>query len=236
MFAIFTAENFRKATHDPIAAFLYLLWINRSFSQAWEDLILNWLTQKSEGVYIDIWANHPIRGNNTYLFYKKWWRGISVEPHKWLMKVINNKRPEDINLQIGIGKTEWALEFYVFDGHAMSTCDTETVKRYTAAWQHVVDSYTVPIWTLERLCDTYIKDKKIDILSVDVEGWDMNVLESNNWDKYRPIYIILETVEYGRNWRGTWIKQTEAFDIYLGSKGYKMAAETGINTIYKLQD
>jgi hypothetical protein len=57
----------------------------------------------------------------------------------------------------------------------------------------------VPIWTLEKIFDTYVKDKQIDILSVDVEGWDMDVLESNNWEKYRPSYIILETVEYAKN-------------------------------------
>jgi hypothetical protein len=51
---------------------------------------------------------------------------------------------------------------------------------------------------LEKICDTYVKNKKIDILSIDVEGWDMDVLESNNWNKYKPNYIIVETVEYAK--------------------------------------
>jgi len=46
----------------------------------------------------------------------------------------------------------------------------------------------------------------------------MDVLESNNWDKYRPTYIILETVEYGKNGKLTWIKQNDIFDPYLVSK------------------
>lgn len=69
--------------------------------------------------------------------------------------------------------------------------------------------------TLEKICDIYVKDKQIDILSIDVEGLDMAVLESNNWEKYRPTYIIVETVE---NSKDGWMKQSEIFDPYLQSK------------------
>jgi hypothetical protein len=52
---------------------------------------------------------------------------------------------------------------------------------------------------LEKICDTYAKNKHVDILSVDVEGLDMDVLESNNRNKYRPTYIIIETVEHSKD-------------------------------------
>lgn len=61
----------------------------------------------------------------------------------------------------------------------------------------------------------------------------MDVLDSNNWDKYRPRFIILETVEYGSNGLYTWTKQNDIFDPYLKGKGYSVIAETGVNTIYK---
>jgi hypothetical protein len=58
----------------------------------------------------------------------------------------------------------------------------------------------------------------------------MDVLESNNRNKYRPTYIIIETVEHSKDWR---IKQNDIFDPYLKSKWYVVVWETGANTIYK---
>ncbi len=98
-----------------------------------------------------------------------------------MIQKFSSIRPEDKNLQLGIGKEKWELEFYIFNEHQMCTCDSVTAKRYADAWYKIVDSYKVPIVTLENLCELYAQDKQIDILSVDVEGFDMDVLESNNW-------------------------------------------------------
>jgi FkbM family methyltransferase len=224
-------DNYKKAISDPLAGILFLLWVNRYFSQAWEDIIIDWLTHKNKWLYVDIWANHPINGNNTYLLYNKWWRGINIEPNRKMIKKFQSTRSRDINLQIAIGPSNNDLTFYVFNEHQMCTCDIETVKRYQEAWFKIIDKYSVPVWTLERLFDTHALDKEIDVLSVDVEWWDMDVLESNNWDKYKPSYIILETVEYSKDW---WKKLNDVFDKYLKDKWYWVIAQTAINTIYKL--
>lgn len=222
-------------TLNEYCRYHYLWIVQLSHSSTGEDVILDWIMKKKHWFYIDIWWYDPMYWNNTYLFYKKWWQWISIEPNKIGIKKFIKKRPRDINLQLAAWSTNNELTFYVFDDPTISTCNSETVQRYIDAWYKVVDTYTVPIWTLEKICDTYVKDKQIDILSVDVEWWDMNVLESNNWEKYRPTYIILETVEYAKNGVNTWTKQNDIFDPYLKSKGYWVIAETGINTIYKLQ-
>lgn len=59
----------------------------------------------------------------------------------------------------------------------MSTCDKETADRYVNAGHEVVDTYTVPIHTLAWIYENYLMGKHVDILSIDVEGWDMDVLE-----------------------------------------------------------
>lgn len=232
---LITLKNFKKAIKDPLSAILIVLWIKRHFSQTWEDLILNWLLRdKKKGFYIDIGANHPTRTNNTYLFYKKWWNWINIEPDGFMIKKFFTKRKRDKNLKIGIGKKNWEIIFYVFEDSQLSTCDKETVSRYKKAWYKVLNEVKIPIRTLEKLCDRYVKNKQIDILSIDVEGRDMDVLEWNNRYKYKPKYIILETVEYAKKWKKTWTKENYIFDPYLKSKWYFVVAETGINTIYKL--
>ena len=53
-----------------------------TYSQTGEDLILDILLKdKPKGFYIDIGGNHPKKFNNTFLFYKKGWDGINVEPN-----------------------------------------------------------------------------------------------------------------------------------------------------------
>ena len=176
--------------------------------------------------------------SNTYYFYKKWRKGITVDPNKKFIKLYKHKRKNDIHLQLWIWKISGGesktLNFSVFDSDGMSTCDNNTVERYKKAWYRVIDNYEVPIWSLEELCDKYAKGKTIDILSIDVEWADMDVLESNNRNKYKPRYIVLETVEYAENWAQTWVKSGEQFNTYLKDKWYEVVADTWINTIYWL--
>lgn len=163
--------DFIKAVKDPLRAALYLFGIKRHFSQNGEDLILEFLTQKENGFYIDIGANNPVNGSNTYWFYRlKNWSGICVEPNKALAKRIKSKRPRDIVLQMGLGRNAGEMTFYEFDQDQMSTCDMETVKRYESIGHKVIGKYNVPIFTLEKLCDEHLPTGiEVDILSVDVE-------------------------------------------------------------------
>ena len=49
--------------------------------------------------------------------------------------------------------------------------------------------------------------QKIDLLSIDVEGLDLEVLKSNDWQKYKPVFIMVEDKEFN-------IAQLEKSDIY----------------------
>ena len=57
---------------------------------------------KSLDTFIDVGAHHPMRFSNTYLFYKKKWKGINIDPLPGSMKLFNKLRPRDINLELGV--------------------------------------------------------------------------------------------------------------------------------------
>jgi len=205
----------------------------QSYSQCWEDLILDFFINKEKWLYVDVWTNDPIRWNNLYRFYKKWWSGINIEPNYQLYKKLLKKRKKDINLNIWIWNGE-KLDFFVINPDTLSTFDQQTSKRYIDMWHSLQEVRKVDTLTLEKLFDTHLWDKTIDILSVDVEWFDMQVLQSNNWNKYKPKYIILETLEYEKD--SLWKKQSNGeFDLYLEKRGYINFADTHINTIYKLK-
>ena len=55
--------------------------------------------------YLDIGANHPVRLNNTYLFYLRGYKGVLVEPNVSLCERLRAVRPRDTTLAAGIGVT-----------------------------------------------------------------------------------------------------------------------------------
>ncbi len=211
---------------------LPLFWLRETYSQNWEDIILLSNISKNNWIYVDIWANHPTKLNNFYLFYKRWWTGINVEPNYMLYSKIVKKRPRDINLNIWVWNWE-KLNFYILDNHVLSTFDKNTVDDYISMWHSVLEEKVVETIPLEKLFDQYIGERTIDIMSVDVEWFDMEVLKTNNWDKYKPEYIVLETLEYKTD--NTARKTNSMFDDYLFEKWYEKLADTYINTIYKLK-
>src|SRR5215212_1634234 len=89
-----------------------------SYSQSGEDIIIDALFENFKGkekTYLDIGANDPVICNNTYLLYKKGWRGVLVEPDAAMCEVVKAKRPADTILNIGIGlSNESEAPFYVF--------------------------------------------------------------------------------------------------------------------------
>ena len=93
-----------------------------SFAQESEDLVLNKIFgNQSNGFFIDIGANHPIRFSNTWFFYKKGWRGINIEPNPDMFKLLEEYRPHDLNLNIGISDVNDTLDYYMFNEPALNT-------------------------------------------------------------------------------------------------------------------
>ena len=233
-------NNFQKIFQKPKIAASYAwmyLWYRFGLtipaSQFWEDLILSYLIRKNDGFYVDIWANDPFGWNNTYLFYRKGRTGITIEPNKQLFKKLKKYRSRGINLNMAVGLS-WSLTYYEIDTNGMSTCDKEIADFYESKGHVITNTYETPVKKLSEIFDTHVKWNKIDLLSVDAEWMDLEILKSNNRDKYKPSYIILETMSY------VWdneigVKDDKEFTQYLKDYWYKVIADTYINTIYQLQ-
>lgn len=203
-----------------------LIWMQRikqSYSQKGEDLILDRLLgYKKNGMYVDIGANDPVRFSNTYRFYKRGWRGILVEPDRVCYKKLKRIRPHDIAFNKGVGSSRKPLSFFIFFPDTLSTFSKDAAKRSVKQGFTLVDTVTVPVEPLYSILDTHGKKTPVDILSVDTEGYDLTVLKSNNWDRFRPRLICVE----GGN-------EKVAVAHYLVQKGYSKVTDNGLNSIYK---
>lgn len=175
---------------------------HRSFSQEGEDRVLSSLLFKlhggkhiKDGFYVDVGAHHPYRFSNTCLFYMQGWHGINIDAMPGSMSVFKKKRPKDINLESGVGRKAETLQFFVFNEPALNTFDENLAKaRCNEVW-HIKATVDVPVLPLSEILSKHVpKGQSIDFLSVDVEGFDLDVLQSNDWQKYRPLVVLVETI------------------------------------------
>ncbi len=202
-----------------------------TYSQTGEDLILNVLFKgKNDGFYVDIGANDPKKINNTFLFYQRGWSGVNIEPNSRKIDLFKKKRKRDLNLNFGIGTSNGELDFYMFNADTLSTFSKEVADDYIKMGHKILDVKKVEILSLKFIFDKYLNGKNIDFLSVDTEGNDLDVLKSNDWVKYRPNFLIVETLEYKEDYSAK--KLNDLYDPYLSDLGYGKIAETYINTIY----
>lgn len=204
-------------------------WARISYSQEGEDLILARIFhEKENGFYVDIGAHHPKKLSNTYFFYKKGWHGINIDAMPGSMEPFNRCRPRDINLEIAISNAEQDLRYYIFNEPALNTFSQQLSEMYQADTRWALRNIiTIRTQSLKDVLPKYLpQNTKIDFMSIDVEGLDLAVLQSNDWEQYRPHVLLIEIlgIELSR------LSHTE-IAVFLSSKGYQPFAKC-INTVF----
>ncbi len=167
----------------------------KSYSQSGEDMILNIiLCNVKKGFYVDVGANNPLIASNTQFFYEKGWSGINIDAKPGSMRLFNWLRSRDINLEIPISDQEEILKYFMFSSSSFNTFVEELANRVIKnnGKKSLVGIKELQTKKLSQILDEYLKNREIDFLSVDVEGMDLQVLKSNNWNKYRPKVVVLE--------------------------------------------
>jgi FkbM family methyltransferase len=207
--------------------------IFNTYSQAGEDAVLSFLfsDKKMNSVsYLDIGTNEPDSGNNTYLLYTRGNRGVCVEADKTLIPTIQKIRPKDKIINVGVAVSDLSeADFFIFDCKGLNTFDkNEAEKRAAFETFKIKEVVRVPLVSINQI----IKENFItypDFLSLDIEGLDIDVLKSLNFNKYPIPVICVETCTYSEN-------HIRPKDItiaeFMIKQGYEVYADTYINTIF----
>lgn len=173
-----------------------ILPVNTSYSQEGEDLILlRALDYRPHGFFVDVGAHDPIRFSNTFSFYNLGWRGLNIDPLIGLSDAFARQRARDINLPFGVSQLAGELDYFQFNEPALNTFSTEKRDSVLALQNHykLIHQRKIPTFPLCDLLERYLPaGQEIDFLSVDAEGLDFEVLSSNNWQRYRPRFVIYE--------------------------------------------
>lgn len=191
-----------------------------TYSQYNEDVILAvLLADVKKGFYVDIGANYSEEDSVTKLFYDRGWSGINVEPIRSLCDKLKLDRPRDKNLNIGVDKKTGIKKFREYTKiHGHSTFNLESANQDVNDSEYV--DYEVHVKTLN---DIFSEEdvKKINFLKIDVEGYEYNVIAGNNWEKYRPEVLCIESNHIDMDWRPT-----------LAANRYTLVIQDGLNEYY----
>ena len=199
----------------------------RYFGQTAEDVILKIYLPESKGYYIDIGAGRPITGSNTFAFYRRGWKGICVDPISTNTRLLKSFRHKDQVLNILIGEKEEAIDFWEFDPYEYSTAQEAVALKVQNILGfrllNLSKKAVKPLSSIAPKCSGF----DASLLSIDVEGFDLVVLKSNDWQRYHPRVICVE------EWEKT---MDENFNSkiadFLATHGYQRMAWTGLSSIF----
>ena len=203
-----------------------------SYAQCGEDLLIQYVFN-ALGIekisYLDVGAHHPTYLSNTYYFYLKGHRGVCVEADSSLVRAFVEHRPADRLLNIGIGLEEGVADFFVMTTPTLNTFSRTEAERFASYGNQKIEC-VVPVRI--RNINAVISDEfggAPNLLSLDVEGLDLPILKSLDFEKYAPDVVCVETLTYTEDQSEK--KIAEVIEL-MQSKGYFVYADTYVNSIF----
>lgn len=208
-----------------------------SYSQTGEDRIIDYLLNyggnEKKGVsYLDIGCNDWRNLSNSYRLYRRGIRGVLIDANPIYIDEIKIFRPEDIVLNCGIGKEHSEeLTFNILNQSDMSSFNIKTIEEAQkySPWLEIVKKVKVPVYTLSEIYKKHFVTTPT-IVSLDVEGDELEILKEADFEMYRPYIFVIETVEY-RDKISIDNKRNDIIDFMI-KNDYIEYAFTGVNSIF----
>ena len=198
-----------------------------SYAQGAEDVVLHRaLCREGVGRYVDVGAFSPDVCSVTRHFYDVGWSGIDVEPLPEEAAELRLARPRDIVIEAALGRAAGETTIYIVgDERGLSSTEVELGEAYARAG-HPVREQVVVLRTLAEVLGEYCTGE-ISFLKVDVEGAEAEVLEGNDWARWRPRVVLVEATK-------PWSHEQahEGWEPTLLAAGYLFASFDGINRYY----
>lgn len=192
------------------------------YSAVAEDVVISkFFPKKYKGFFVDVGCYHPVKYSNTWALYKKGWRGINIDIDSIKIEMFNLARTKDINIKCAVSDKEGVVDFYKHG--FLSQLSTISKSDFTKKCRvEKVESRNLT----SIIDETKYKNKKIDLLTVDAEGHDLEVIKSLDVSRYQPSIIVIEI----NNRVFHEIEKTPMYN-YLLSLDYSLVGWCGVSLI-----
>ena len=217
-------------------------WLNESYTQGYEDVVVcsaleayqhrnNVALNGQNLTYVEIGANHPVATNSTFLISRVFGvYGYLVEPNPKLAQQLRQYRPNDAVLEVAVTTSdEETLDFFICEDNEVSSLDQKFVQEWagiTHSYPGVQEKITVNTAKINEIL-SLVSTIKLVVLSIDVEGMDLQILKDIDYDEYRPYIIIVEPSEaYNPG-------NTQNMIKFMKEKNYTLISANFVNLIFQ---
>ena len=177
----------------------YNKYVKKSYSISNVDLVIDRMFANiDKGIYVDVGCNHPIKFNNTYLLYRRGWRGINIDFDSKSIKEFKKYRPKDYSVEKIVSNDEEMKDIYIYhERSAINTLSKDLVNYRKNKPKEIAKGRST---TLGKIIDeSPFKGKKINLISIDIENHEYEVLKDFDFGKYKIDVIVTEWTDLTQN-------------------------------------
>jgi FkbM family methyltransferase len=198
------------------------------YSQQGEDFIPDaFFGFRSNGFFVDVGAFDGIHLSNSYIFEQRGWSGICIEAAPLYFDLCVKNRPRTRCIHAACLAAERGPVPFRFERGGLFSgvhADPDGVAKEFANRGLNFEGFeniSVPSCSLNGVLGDSVS--KINFVSIDVEGSEINVLNGLDLQRYHPRVLMLEA-------NGD--EPTQALDAYLAQRGYLRARSMRWNHFY----
>lgn len=169
----------------------------RYYSENGEDFLLDQLFKnQAAGFFVEVGCIDGRRHSNTLTFEERGWRGMCVEAHSDYIATLRANRPNSIICACAAGEAdEEAAIFYANRWGSLSSLDRSREQEFKQRFGPRFAGFEMQTVKKRRL-DTLFQEHgvtAIDILSIDIEGYEAEALKGIDFGRFRPEAIVVES-------------------------------------------
>ncbi len=199
------------------------------YSQHGEDFVLDQLFRdKKEGFFVEVGCIDGRRFSNTLALEERGWRGLCVEAHAGYIELLRRNRHRSIICHCAAGeKDEDEIVFYANSRGSLSTVDRSKEALFRKKYGEYFTGFEKQRVPMRRL-DTLFREHgitQIDIVSLDIEGYEGEALKGIDFQQYKPLVLVIESDAP---------EHESQLDRILIPNGYTKSVRIGPNIFYLL--
>ena len=182
------------------------------------------------GVVVDVGAHDGVTFSNSVFFEKqRGWTSVCVEPNPRVFAELQQSRPNATCLQYAVGAIAGIAAFTAITGYGemlsgltgkLGARHSERIERDISRHGGSKETISVEI----RRLDAILREaaiRKVDLLTIDVEGGELSVLDSLSLAEFDVGAVVVEN-NYG----------TSAIGRRMTKQGYQLFARIGWDEVY----
>jgi FkbM family methyltransferase len=194
----------------------------------WQAILAGIFGLKKDGTFVEVGAWDGKEFSNVWQLAEMGWLGVCFEPMPDLYeRCCGNHKDHSTVTVVPVALGSQSGQIKIFNNGDIFTADQRFMDAYGGVWNYV---QTAEVTTLDAELNRLDWPANFDLLSVDVEGYELDVLAGIDLEFYQPKLVTIETHHYHPNYRLRF--QADMIKCVMQEHGYSCIYSDCINDIY----